>query len=763
MPNLAQALADTLAAVQRPGGFHAAGSFDIHPPRLEVEGVGTIALPLLPVQADALIEVAEQAPYGRGTETLVDTAVRRTWQIDAARVRITGQRWREDLDTVVERVRSGLAVAGAIEAQLYKLLIYDAGSFFVPHRDTEKAPGMFATLVVVLPGDYSGGELVIRHRGEEVRVDLHRDEPSEAAFAAFYADCLHEVLPIASGHRLALIYNLVRRGPGPLPQAPDYGGEQTRLTRLLGNWAGSESGPDKLIYPLEHAYTEAEVAFGALKGKDAAVAQVMIPAATDAGCDLHLALISVSESGWAEYTGGGRWNDPELEIGEVTESDWSIHDWRLPDGGRPEMGPLPFAEDELAPPDALADLDQAEAEFSEATGNEGASFERRYQRAALILWPRQRRAAVLAAGGLAVSVPALLALVQRWEAAGAKAGDDLWHQARALARVIRDGWPQDAWARRQASESKRTRDLFAVQLRLGDLEGCVGFIAGHSTAGAYGAADNPALAAVLGQLSSERAAALLTAVIAGNVRLPGACAGLLARCAQQADPGRLADLRAPALALLEGLPDGREAPPLPNWERPEPLTPAQIADAVTGFARIDGAIADRAVERFLALPALYDLDRLLLPAALILCENALEPEPPAVARLRQAVLAHLEARIALRLDPPSDWARASEVPCGCAHCRGLSRFLASPSEPVWHFKAAESDRSHVAHMVNRANCDLDLTTDKRGRPYTLVCAKNQASFERRVAQRAQDLGHRERLIGRSLAGRSPAPLRETRG
>jgi len=57
---------------------------------------------------------------------------------------------------------------------------------------------MFATLVVVLPSEYSGGELVVRHQGREVRLDLRRDEPSEAAFAAFYADCVHEVRPIAS-------------------------------------------------------------------------------------------------------------------------------------------------------------------------------------------------------------------------------------------------------------------------------------------------------------------------------------------------------------------------------------------------------------------------------------------------------------------------------------------------------------------------------------------------------------------------------------
>ena len=36
---------------------------------------------LLPAQAAQLIAVAERAPYGRGGETLVDTAVRSSWQM----------------------------------------------------------------------------------------------------------------------------------------------------------------------------------------------------------------------------------------------------------------------------------------------------------------------------------------------------------------------------------------------------------------------------------------------------------------------------------------------------------------------------------------------------------------------------------------------------------------------------------------------------------------------------------------------------------
>jgi hypothetical protein len=32
-----------------------------------------------------------------------------------------------------------------------------------------------------------------------------------------------------------------------------------------------------------------------------------------------------------------------------------------------------------------------------------------------------------------------------------------------------------------------------------------------------------------------------------------------------------------------------------------------------------------------------------------------------------------------------------------------------------------------------------MDTDTKGRPYTLICTKNQASYERRVTQRREDI------------------------
>ena len=118
-------------------------------PTIDVDGVGRIAFPILPVQTERLVEIAEAAPYGRGEETVVDRAVRRTWQIDSAKVRIGGRRWEKALAGLVADIARGLGVSEPVAADFYKLLVYDTGSFFVGHRDTEKAPGMFATMVLV--------------------------------------------------------------------------------------------------------------------------------------------------------------------------------------------------------------------------------------------------------------------------------------------------------------------------------------------------------------------------------------------------------------------------------------------------------------------------------------------------------------------------------------------------------------------------------------------------------------------------------------
>jgi len=749
MPLLAEALADLLRTVDRPGSFQASGTAELLPPSLEVEGVGPIALPLLPVQAAQLAAAAEPAPFGRGQDTLIDPAVRRCWQVGPSRVRIGGRHWARTLDGIVARAADSLGVTGPVTAEFYKLLLYGEGSFFVGHRDTEKAPGMFATLVVVLPSVHGGGDLVVRHAGREARLSLRCGDPAEAAFAAFYADCVHEVLPVTQGFRLTLVYNLIRPG-GRAPEPPDHRAEQARAAALLREW--DEDGPVKLVLPLEHAYTPAELGFPALKGADAAVAGVLAAAVPQARCDLHLALLTIEENGPAEYAGGYGWrrgghedDEDSFEVVEVSNRDVSLSDWRSPDGGAPAIGPIPVDEDEeLSPPGACDDLAPDEQSFREATGNEGASFERTYRRAALVLWPSGRLPAVLAQAGLSVTLPYLEDLVGRWAAAGGDRASPLWTEAHNLAAEMLAGWPAyHPWTAGGAGSTGATSTawMLAALSLLEDDDLIRQVLAGVVAAGGHDARDADAILDALGRLPPPDRAALVEQVVRGTAGTAfAACAGLLARAAVAWGP---AGLHGAAAALVEAMPgDPARAAPAPSWQRPTPMAPRTVLDLLAGLGAVDPALAGQAAAHMLAWPGTYGMDAVLVPAV-----RDVPADAPVAGPLRAACVAHLRARAAEPLAPPADWRRDSTLPCRCPRCTELARFLDDPEQRTWVLKAAEADRSHVEGTIRTAGCDLDTVTDRRGRPYSLVCTKTQASYERRARQRKQDLGDLVLLAG----------------
>jgi len=118
-----------------------------------------------------------------------------------------------------------------------------------------------------------------------------------------------------------------------------------------------------------------------------------------------------------------------------------------------------------------------------------------------------------------------------------------------------------------------------------------------------------------------------------------------------------------------------------------------------------------------------------------------------VGRLREASLDHLRRRIALPLEAPRDWTRANLLKCTCGDCRGLGAFLVASDQQQWRLKAVQDRRTHVEQSIRSAACDLDLTTERRGSPHTLVATKNQASYERRAKQRREDLEHASVLGG----------------
>ena len=204
------------------------------------------------------------------------------------------------------------------------------------------------------------------------------------------------------------------------------------------------------------------------------------------------------------------------------------------------------------------------------------------------------------------------------------------------------------------------------------------------------------------------------------------------------------------MALLDAMPGDPSRPQAQAdaWRR-ERADAAVVHDTLRALVLAEhadlAALADQAVTHWLAWPKTYGLDTVIVPALRLLAERPALMDRPASRRLRAAALAHLQARVSLDLAPPADWRREVRMNCRCEHCQGLGRFLRSADQEVWRFKAREADRRHVEDSIRQGRLDVDCTTERKGSPHVLVCSKNQASYERRVAQRRADLDDLQRL------------------
>jgi hypothetical protein len=92
-----------LKSVAEAGSFAIQGSM-VHLPVVNLPGFGRLTLPPDQNSLARLDAFCQQAPFGRGTETIVDTSVRNVLQADAKEVTISNPRFETELQTVFAQV-----------------------------------------------------------------------------------------------------------------------------------------------------------------------------------------------------------------------------------------------------------------------------------------------------------------------------------------------------------------------------------------------------------------------------------------------------------------------------------------------------------------------------------------------------------------------------------------------------------------------------------------------------------------------------------
>ncbi|KAG8921757.1 hypothetical protein FRC01_014909 [Tulasnella sp. 417] len=291
---------------------------------------------------------------------------------------------------------------------------------FLPHQDTEKADGMFATIVVVLPSSFTGGVAHLSHAGQSTIVDQGAGSLASTSVMAWYTDVMHEIKPIQSGYRLALSYNLIHTTTSLRPALTDTSEGIERLREILLSWKQhlqDEDSPEKIIYLLQHRYSHANYRGSALKGRDAQTVAILDSIGKEIGFRVGLALVECHLRGGADDGGNdyyappvGCWSSDDgiasedlnfletyetsMTITELVDLDGVLLKKKLKlteedeDGVGVEFIPADLREVvESGPHDAQ--------EYEGYQGNGAGSLERWYRRTVLVVWPAEHDEQIL--------------------------------------------------------------------------------------------------------------------------------------------------------------------------------------------------------------------------------------------------------------------------------------------------------------------------------------------------------------------------------
>jgi len=747
MDKLKDALLKTLTNIEGSGSFEAAGIKNYSHPGLQVQGIGEIGLPLSAAQTKELIAQAHKAPFGKGSQTITDTSVRSAWEVDAGKISFQNSEWATLLDNIMEEVKEGLGIGDAsVKANLYKLLLYETGDFFLTHKDSEKEKGMFGTLIVGLPSTHTGGELFIRFDSREKIVDFSEaTRQYKIPYVAFFADCDHEIKPVTSGQRLALVYNLVQSGKGTKVQSPRLGEQAEALGAILAGLEPTETSFPKAVL-LGHQYTPANFSRDALKLHDRPRAEALLTAAEKAGYFACLGLVTHYQAGELEYEYRGRsrrssWygDDDDLSngtMGEVYESSTTVKHWLMED--TPGLGELDFEPADIWSKHELgAGEDPIEKDAEGYTGNAGMTMSYWYHYGAVIFWPKSQHTEVLSGASTDIQLNWIDYYCRHW--------DDL------------------------APESANMSRKLGIQL----LEAKAAHIREHHRSD-YSPIANMLLRAndevLVGQLAPLLSAAFHEINIASWEDLlqhfrPQLFESVFQAVADQKKIGitnhllkvltRLDSLHTPVIrsflqGQIERLPGYLDKIELSNFIKERTLWQPEYCN------REHLAASTSVVEQTLALSLHLDENDAWVTEALFVLANPLPRHyvnkvlTPILLKsganlgflgtvIHRLCVEDLTARVNNKPTPPPDWHRKMpKIEHYQAFWDVLRHFIGSPTERVFDYRKAQAERSSMESAIQSVEIDLKMETIRTGSPHTLRITKTQDAYEKTMKEWHED-------------------------
>ena len=710
MKDFAAKILSVIDQIKGSGNYVTKGSCPIVIPGLVVGNAPEISFPINSEQIEVLIKQAHKAPFGKGSKTIVDTNVRSVWEIDAGKISFLNPAWHTLIALILNKVKEGLGIAeNEVAASLYKLLIYQKDDFFVAHKDSEKEKGMFGTLIVGLPSKHNGGELHVRFDGKEEMIDFAGPiDNYEIPFAAFYADCEHEINKVTSGFRICLTYNLIQNDANQQLQLEESKNYVRQIETLLKqNTAG---GP--LVILLNHQYTPENFSLVSLKHNDQHKAEVLLRAAENAGYFAKLGLLTCYQMGNMEgdfyYENRGSAGS-DGEMGEVFEEYISVVNWA--EDGLPDLGRLAIPEDEIIRGFDLKEDEPIAIEEEGYMGNYGMTIEYWYHYGAVVLWKKEEHFKIISQQALDVKLTWLgyyaSKVCNEAEVAFIKNTFE-----EITATDISDYWIKNSDFSIVAELLVKLNDKSYVQsnkcvdllIRLFDK---INTNHWESLVENYGlpafeqvflkAADHiksvKHLLELFNQLSDKMNKEYDKFIISALDNLPLHLSGL---------SFIKEDNIAPELSIVSNI------------------------ISLSRYKNDDSIWIKRIIESFTSVLTRSFVNNVLAEALLLNGDNR---KLNAVAEVLKICKRDLKIRIDNKPVPPKNWTRDLPAEFGNKNMLTIiSAFILSPTEESFDYRAKENLRNEMESSLVKSKTDVDTQTIRKGSPYTLRLIKNRASY-----------------------------------
>jgi len=706
---------DCLNNIKGNGSFVSSHKATFVFPGIEVEGVGELSYPINEWQAKALIQQAHKAPFGKGSQTVFDDTVRRAWEIDSSMLKFKGNQWPKFLNKALDMIKPDLGIEDyKISASFYKMLIYEKDSFFLPHRDSEKEKGMFGTLIIGLPSKHSGGELAVRFDGQEklVRFDAYSDN-YEIPYAAFYADCEHEIKPLVSGYRICLVYNLIQDETGKKIQAEPLEKHVKKLVTILKNDEEDNSTIPKIIL-LGHQYTPENFSAKSLKLNDRIKAEALLSAATLAGYYVKMCLVTSYIAGSPAWDGYDDEPDEDTAMEEVFDETLNIEHWV--NEGVPPLRNIQFEEKDLLAAFHINDDEPIVKESTGYMGNYGPDLMHWYHYGAVMLWSKKIHEQLLPQQSIANKL--------EWVAYYNNNRNRLSESEKALCESILSG-NLDNESHHSAPDYNVIADwLTGMNDTTYFEEKGNRLLQNH-----FLKIDTAHWAKLAETYPAKYLEKLFRQIVAdANLRTTTHLLAILNALSAQTACSEI------VASLMKALPEylntlNKKGKPL--------VTAKSLLDILTLESNMP---QDETWIKTMASLLTLHKERNYINTILATEIISLKKCTPLANKILATCQDDLQYRVDNKPQPPTDWSRpVPDDPLHTSQWKLLAAFMQSPDIQIFDYRKNQSERNELEHAIKSVETDLKTETIKKGSPYTLRIIKTQDAYKRQMNEWNEDV------------------------